>query len=263
VPPLLRMRRPLDEGYGCAHHAAVAEHKSETGAPPDFVNESMGEVRLFVRTFAQFTLHPMDFSNDWAQGRCRAMNPVGFFGTALGLQLAAVAIVTHFKPDEIREALKELMPRYFWLAEFFSSQLPLLRAAVFAAVVHAWLSRRSRQPFRASLGVVFYAAGWAALCRAATAPLGLLSSTYPSKIAASVIGLVGLVVVALALAGVHRLRRWTAALAPMAAGTVLVMLFSFVATTLMAGAYSPSGAERLIRAIEKREAGVKPDDTIK
>jgi hypothetical protein len=232
----------------------MEEHQSEKGAPPDFLGESMDEVRLFVGAFTRFTWHPIDFSNDWSQGRYRTMNPVGFFGTALGLQLAAVAIVTHFKPDEIRDALQELMPRFFWLRELLASQLPLLRAAIFAAVVHAWLSRRSRQPFRASLGVVFYASGWAALCRAAAAPLALLSSTYPSKIAAGVIALTGLMAVALALAGVHRLRRWTSALAPMAAGAVLAMLFSFVTANLMAGAYSPAGAERLVRALEKRGA---------
>ena len=246
---------------GCVHHAAMAEHNTQTGVPPDFLNESMEEVRSFVRTFTQFTLHPMAFSSDWSQDRRRAMNPVGFFGTSLGLQLAAVAIITHFKPDEIRDALKELVPRYYWFLEVLASQLPLLRAALFAAVVHAWLSRRSRRPFRASLGVVFYGAGWAALCRAVAAPLGLLPSTSPSKIAGSVIALVALVMVALALAGVHRLRRWTSALAPMAAGAVLVMLFSFITANLMAGAYSPAGAERLVRALEKRGALVKPNDT--
>ena len=233
----------------------MAEHESETGAAPDFLSESMDEVRLFFGAFTRFTLHPVDFSNDWSRGQTRAMNPVGFFGTALGLQLAAVAIVTHFKPDETSDALRDLMPRFFWLRELLAAQLPLLRAALFAAAVHAWLSRRSRQPFRASLGVVLYASGWAALCRAVTAPLALLPSAYPSKIVAGLIGVAGLLAVALALAGVHRLRRWTSALLPMATGAVLVMLFSFVTTNLMAGSYSPAGAERLVRALQKKTAG--------
>lgn len=232
----------------------MAEHQPQVGTPPDFLGESMDEVRLFAGAFTRFSSHPIAFSREWSEGRSRTMNPIGFLGTALGLQLAAVAVVTHFKPDEISEALREVMPRFFWLRELLASQLPLLRAVLFAAAVHPWLSRRSRQPFRASLGVVFYASGWVALCRAATAPLALLPSAYPSKIAAGVIALLGLLGVALALAGVHRLRRWTAALAPMAAGAVLVVVFSFVTTNLMAGSYSPAGAERLVRALEKKTA---------
>jgi hypothetical protein len=134
----------------------------------------------------------------------------------------------------------------------------LLRAALFAGVVHPWLARRSRQPFRASLGVVFYASGWAALWRAVLAPLALLPSTTPSRIAAGIIVLADLLAVALALAGVHRLRRWTAALAPMAAGALALMVFSFVVTNLMAGSYSPAGAVHLIRALEKKTAGLQP-----
>jgi hypothetical protein len=233
----------------------MAEHQSEAGAPPDFLGESMDEVRLFFGAFVRFTLHPIRFSEEWSQGRTRTMNPVGFFGTAIGLQLAAVAVVTHFKPDEVQEALRELMPRWFWPRELLASQLPLLRAALFAMIVHAWLSRRSHQPFRASLGVILYASGWVALCRAALAPFALFPSTTPLRIAMGIVAVANLLAVALALGGVHRLRRWTAALAPMAAGALALMVFSFVVTNLMAGSYSPAGAAHLVRALEKKIAG--------
>jgi hypothetical protein len=230
----------------------MAEEKVAIGSPPDFLAELIEEVRAFFRVLARFTRQPVAFGREWSEGRLRAMNPLGFFGAAVGIQLGATAIVTHFRPeDAVLEAAKHLAPTYFWLLDLLSSQLPLVRAALFAAVVHACLARRSRQPFRASLAVVLYATGWAAICGTLAAPLGL---PFPRviKSVTFVIGLIKLVMLALALAGVHRLRRWTSALAPMLLGGVLVVILSTAAAKLIVDVSSPEGNGRLMRALEKR-----------
>jgi hypothetical protein len=52
------------------------------------------------------------------------MNPLGFFGTAVGLQLGATATVIRFRPvDEVLGGARQLAPTYFWLLDLLSSQL--------------------------------------------------------------------------------------------------------------------------------------------
>jgi hypothetical protein len=229
------------------------EEKLGSGGPPDFLGELIEEVREFFRVLAHFTRHPIAFGREWSEGRLRAMNPLGFFGTAVGLQLGATAIVTHFKPaDEVSQAARQLAPTYFWLLDLLSSQLPLARAVVLAAVVHGWLARRSRQPFRVSLGMVLYGTGWGAICHALTAPVSLLFPARVSMATALVIGPVSLVMLVLALVGVHRLRRWTSALAPMVLGGVLVLILSSVTSRLMVRSDSPKGNQQPVRALEKK-----------
>jgi len=239
----------------------MVEEKLASGGPPDFLGELIEEVRAFFRVLAHFTRHPIAFGREWSEGRLRAMNPLGFFGTAIGLQLGATAIVIHFKPvDEVSEAARQLAPTYFWLVDLLASQLPLARAVVLAAVVHAWLARRSRQPFRVSLGMVLYGTGWGAICHALTTPFSLLFPAPASRVAALVIGPVSLVMLALALVGVHRLRRWTSALAPMVLGGILVAILSSVTSSLMVRSGSPEGNQQLMRALEKKGVPV-PEPT--
>src|SRR5260221_6748709 len=171
----------------------MVEEKPASG-PPDFISELIEEVRSFFRVLAQFTRNPLAFGREWSEGRLQAMNPLGFFGAAVGFQLGASAIVTHFKPpNEVLEAVKQLAPTWFWLQDLLSSQLPLVRAAVLAAVVHSWLARRSKQPFRVSLGMVLYGSGWGAVCRGLSAPFALLLSARTFGNIELLIGLVALV----------------------------------------------------------------------
>jgi hypothetical protein len=231
----------------------MVEEKLENGGPPDFLGELIEEVRAFFRVLVHFTRHPVSFGREWSAGRLRAMNPLGFFGTALGLQLGATAIVVHFKPvEETFAPVRQLAPTYFWLLDLFSSQFLLVRAAVLAAVIHAWLARRSHQPFKVSLGMVLYGAGWGAIGRALTALFSILFPPRAYQAAALVVGLVSLVMLALALVGVHRLRRWTSALAPMVLGGILLLILFTVTSSLMVRWSSPQANEQLMRALEKK-----------
>jgi hypothetical protein len=195
------------------------------GAPPDFVAELIREVRSFVETLTGFARHPVAFSRSWVDGERAAMNPIGFFGAALGVRLAAAALLGHFQPpDPASEAAQKLAPTFFWAQEMLSSQLPLVRAALFASVVH-WRMRAkgSRVPFRGSLGIVLYVWGLRDLARAA-AHLWLFASPTLLGAVWGSLGIAFLGLLAVALAGAHRLRRWTAALGPLALGMMAMVL---------------------------------------
>ena len=43
--------------------------------------------------------HPIAFSRGWSEGHEKAMNPIAFYGAALGLSLGAKAIADHFFPS--------------------------------------------------------------------------------------------------------------------------------------------------------------------
>lgn len=196
--------------------------------PPDYFRELVDEVSLFLATAGQLVRHPVAFSRGWAEGHARAMNPIAFFGAALGLSLGARAILDHFFPTAGEDVIAKAAPTWKWLGEMFAPQLPLVQAAIFAAAVHWRLrARGSTQLFRATLGSVLFAEGSEALARA-----GWLSITLCLRAAGvkSVIGLEGLLwlfgstIFVLSVTGVHRLDRWRRAIVPVVTASVLVGL---------------------------------------
>lgn len=189
-------------------------------APPDFVREVVNEVRLFLITARDFTLHPIRFCREWAERRREAMNPIGFFGAAVGLQLGAAALRRQFLGEQPeRDVLREISPTLAFLNELLQQQIPLLTAAFFAVVLHWRLrARGSRQLFRATLGAVLFAEGWAALARLLMGT-ALLGYEAPDALSTG-ISLIGTGMLVSAVVGVHRLQRWRAAIRP-----VLVSIF--------------------------------------
>ncbi len=210
------------------------------GTPPDFFHELYDEVLGFFVVLRDFTLHPVAFSREWSEGRRRAMNPVGFFGIAVGVQLAAAAVLAHFRPGALpgegEELLRQSAPELYWLIDLLASQLPLVKAAIFAAIVHRRMVKKgSTQNFRGSLGAVLYAEGWEQLGRALAAAAALAFGKIGGETVSSIVGIVALAMLALALGGVHRLKKKRAAIGPMALGGVGVALVAATASSLAWG----------------------------
>jgi hypothetical protein len=165
------------------------------------------------------------------------MNPVGFFGAAVGAQLAIAAVVGHYRPDLNKTAeLGKLAPEAAWVLDLLSSQLPLVKAVIFASVVHWRLRKKgSTQAFRGSLGAVLFAEGWEAVGNALAAALTLVAGAVVGGVVSSILSVAALVMLALALAGVHRLTRWRFALGPMALGGLAVAIAASFATSALWG----------------------------
>jgi hypothetical protein len=96
------------------------------GDSPDWVRDGLrqfvGEVRLFLRTAVDFTLHPSRFAAEWATGARHALNPLGFLATAFAVAGPANAIFQHLvrAGDEptslVSDALGALTPFGYYLA---------------------------------------------------------------------------------------------------------------------------------------------------
>src|SRR5512142_1408842 len=95
------------------------------GEAPDWVKDGIrqfvDEVRLFLRTAADFTLRPFRFAREWSAGQRRALNPLGFLATAFAVAGPANAIFARLVrlPDEpsslVRDALAALTPFVYYL----------------------------------------------------------------------------------------------------------------------------------------------------
>jgi hypothetical protein len=96
------------------------------GSSPDWVRDGLrqfaDEVRLFLRTAVDFTLHPSRFAAEWATGARHALNPLGFLATAFAIAGPTNALFQHLvnASDEptslLRDALGALMPFVYYLA---------------------------------------------------------------------------------------------------------------------------------------------------
>lgn len=141
------------------------------GEAPDWVKDGIrqfvDEVRLFLRTAADFTARPFRFAREWSAGQRRALNPLGFLATAFAVAGPANAIFARLVrlPDEpsslMRDALGALTPFVYYL----------LLGALEHGVLRAFGSKR---PLRDSCAMALYAGGGPATL----AHLFVLGSAY-------------------------------------------------------------------------------------
>jgi hypothetical protein len=221
------------------------------GLPPRYLEEVVREVKLFFTTLRDFTSHPFRFCRDWGEGRAQAMNPVAFWGAALGLQLGAAALRDHFAPGSAEDTalerdLKAAAPHLAWAIDLLRQQLELAAEIGVAAVVHWRLRKKgSTQSFQGTLGALLFADGWSTLATAAAIALAIAwPAAAPLQ---SALHLVGLVLDVVAIAGVHRLRRLRSAVGPLLLAAALTSL-------VVAGAVAGLQAPELARKLRERAA---------
>jgi len=133
---------------------------SDDGDTPDWVRDGLrqfaDEVRLFLRTALDFTLHPARFAREWASGTRHALNPLGFLATALAVSGAARVLFAHVmhQSDDAggpwRAALGAVTPFAYYLA------LGMVQHGVLRLF-------GSRRRLRDSCGMALYAGGGPAL----------------------------------------------------------------------------------------------------
>jgi hypothetical protein len=141
------------------------------GEAPDWVKDGIrqfvDEVRLFLRTAADFTVRPFRFAREWSAGQRHALNPLGFLATAFAVAGPANALFARAVrvPDEpsslVHDALAALTPFVYYL--------------LFGALEHGVLRLfGSKRPLRDSCAMALYAGGGPAML----AHLFVLGSAY-------------------------------------------------------------------------------------
>jgi hypothetical protein len=118
---------------------------------PDWIRETIAlgrdEIHRFVTTALGFMRRPGRFSADWFAGRQRALNPLGFIATALGLSSAAGALT----PSLVRDT--------FW-AHASQALLPYVYYVLVGVLCHPILRLGgSTRPLRATIAVSLFAGG--------------------------------------------------------------------------------------------------------
>ncbi|HEX6836271.1 MAG TPA: hypothetical protein VF334_06835, partial [Polyangia bacterium] len=118
----------------------------------DGIRQFVDEVRLFLRTVADFTVRPFRFAREWSSGQRHALNPLGFLATAFAVAGPANALFARAVrlPDEpsslVHDALAALTPFVYYL----------LLGALEHGVLRAFGSKR---PLRDSCAMALYAGG--------------------------------------------------------------------------------------------------------
>jgi hypothetical protein len=227
--------------------------------PPRYLEDAVREVKLFFTTLRDFTRHPFRFCRDWGEGRAQALNPVGFWGAALGLQLGAAALREHFAPGSAEDTalerdLKAAAPHLAWAVDLLRQQIELGLEICIAAVVHWRLRKKgSTQSFQGTLGALLFADGWSTVATAAAIALAIAwPATAPLQQA---IGVAGLVLDVVAIAGVHRLQRLRSAVGPL---LLAATLGGLVVAGAVVGLQAPQIARKLReRAARKAEQAMK------
>jgi len=200
------------------------------GGPPQFILEVVHEVRSFLTTLRNFALHPIRSPRDWAEGRLPAMNPVAFFGAALGLELATTAVARRYQPHMFPPPFFLLPEEINWLFELLQQQVPLAAILAFALLLHWGLrSKGSTQLFRATFGVVLFVAGLDSIATSFYLAVfyGLRSPALVWRVGPKAAMLVICVELAWAIMGsaaVHRLPSWRKAVLPVIGAAVTVAL---------------------------------------
>jgi hypothetical protein len=105
------------------------------------------EVRRFVSTAVGFMRQPERFSADWLAGRQRALNPLGFVATALGISGAASILLPHDNGSGVLDTLALSTLPYCYYASIGIVCHPLLRLG------------GSTRRLRASVAVALFAGG--------------------------------------------------------------------------------------------------------
>src|SRR3712207_1080437 len=79
--------------------AAHAPPQTNAPEPPRWVAEawhhSLEQLALFFQTSLQIGLHPRRFCREWADGEHRALNPLAYFASAVGLSSPILLLVKH------------------------------------------------------------------------------------------------------------------------------------------------------------------------
>jgi hypothetical protein len=220
--------------------------RSEAAATPDWIADgvraSIGEVAQYLRTAAAFTAHPGRFAIEWASGEQKALNPMGFLATALGVLAPSLVLVGRFQPthDSSPESL---------LADVAGAVTPFAYYLLIGGLQHGVLRAfGSRRRLRDSWAMALYAgggpctAGTVALCAYATALLlGGGKATFDSGgdvtpasvvlMAATIsVQLIFLLTLGLSLRGLHSpygIRGWHVALATCLAVLASALLFGY------------------------------------
>jgi hypothetical protein len=194
---------------------------------------------LFFRTAARITRHPRQFALDWSRGSFRVFNPLAFFATSAGVTGTLGVIVEHLTHEAGSVST----------TDFVVHELePYLQYFLLGLLCHAFLKPLgARRPWYLTLGISLFAGGGpAALADVLAYGLRLalaLGLGEAQAVGASVVDTVAagsilvangvfLLVLALGLAGIHRIRLWRIVLALAAAELALsglrVLLFKFV-----------------------------------
>jgi hypothetical protein len=75
----------------------AAGPSAQPAATPNWIADGLrsffGELAEYARTVADFTTHPSRFAAEWASGERRALNPMGFLATALGILAPALVVL--------------------------------------------------------------------------------------------------------------------------------------------------------------------------
>jgi hypothetical protein len=191
-----------------APEAVQADPAWPTEAWRAFANEQ----RLYLSTAVAFTRDPRRFGAEWADGRLRALNPIGFALTGLGItgawQVAVVRLLDAAPPNAP-----------LW-TELIKPAVPFLFPAVMSVLVHLIAKLLgSRRPLRSTVGIALFASGPMTGAMVIFAPLVALGVKHPGSVAWGLATMCGsfsmammyVVLTARALAGLHDIKaRWAA-----------------------------------------------------
>src|SRR5438067_6518133 len=124
--------------------------------PPEWIRDAVGrsaaEVRSFVRTGALFTARPGKFAREWAEGRLRALNPLGVLATG-----AAVLAVARALLDWV---VSRSAPEGGVWKQLADAVAPFIHYAVLGLLCHAVLRvLGSRRKLSDSLAISLFAGG--------------------------------------------------------------------------------------------------------
>jgi hypothetical protein len=232
----------LPEGDSSVGSQSPAAHSLAPDSPAwirDAAERAWEELRLYVETAVLFTLRPGRFALEWVEGRRLALNPLAMLATAAGVLGTATNLLGRLLGRSGGESTL--------LRDVIAAVAPFVHYAVLGALCHAVLRLfGSRRPLRDSLGLALFAGGgpavgtvlltylvgaglWLANGRP-TIVAGLMGSLpHRSAIALSVLAVGGFIAFfisfLLAMAAVHRVRRWKTLLALLAAVAIAAMIF--------------------------------------
>jgi hypothetical protein len=200
------------------------------------LRHATGELALFFRTAGRIIRHPRQFATEWAQGEFRAFNPLIFLATAAGVTGAFGLVVDRLTDQPGSSSLADLI---VGTVEPYANYLLLgLLCHVFLRLLGA------RRPWYMTLGISLFAGGGPAaaadlLADGVRLVVGRVARDVDSAVvdgvaAGSILLANGvfLVVFALGLSAIHRLRLWRILVSLLAAeialSAVRVLVFKLV-----------------------------------
>ncbi len=153
---MLKVRYPRgsclsQRGWVIAAAVEPAPHQPPAREPTwirDGLRSAREELRLFFATAIALTLHPVRFGAEWAEGRIRTLNPLGYFITSLALFEAPLPLLF---PDADNHSLPTRVLNVLG---------PYLNYLALGAIGHAVLRLMgSRRGIASSIAMVLFSAG--------------------------------------------------------------------------------------------------------